>query len=127
MRIPSYLLLDARLSKPIKLSGILASISIFTTILMANGFPLSWVALWPAAFSALPTSAFLFLSSLRVIASVEKSRRRSQERMGAYAPSINEKLDDLSRELEELEDEMARLDSKVCTRTVSRRAPMRLA
>jgi hypothetical protein len=61
MWIPSLSMTDTRLFVALKLSGVLASLCVVSTILMANAFPLSWVALWPGAFSVLPIAVFLYL------------------------------------------------------------------
>jgi len=110
--------------RALKLWSVLASICVAATILLANAFPLSWVAVWPRAFSVLPVAVLLFLSSLRIIASVEKlilagrwmfnqSRRHSQPALGTSTPSLNEKLDGVSQELEELRRIAEELDWRV--------------
>ena|ERR1700682_1478223 len=109
--------------RALKLWSVLASICLVATILLAKAFPASWIAVWPGALSVQPSLAFLYLASLRMIASVEKlilarsrmlarSRRHSEGGLGA-SPSLNERLNGLSREVDELKRIAEELDWKV--------------
>jgi hypothetical protein len=108
----------------LRLWGILASICIFGTILIANAYPLSWVAVWPGTLSVLTIVVFLYLVSLRITALVEKlilagrrmigrPRRRSEGKLEASSPSLNESVDGLSHEVDELRRIAEELDWKM--------------
>jgi hypothetical protein len=107
--------------RSLKVWGVLASICVVVTILLAKAFPLSWIALWPAAFSVLSTVVYLCLALLRIIASfgkliitgkrmLDQSRRNSHNWLDAYSPAPNEKLDGLSQEVDELRRIAEQLD-----------------
>lgn len=96
------------------------SICVVVTILLADAFPLSWVALWPAAFTL--GVSLIFLSSLVVepvknlvvtVWRVIRSRRHFEDALGAYTSYLHDNLDGLSREIELLERRAAELNSKV--------------
>jgi hypothetical protein len=102
--------------RELELWGVLASLCVLGTVLIANGFPQSWIALWPAAISVIPVAVFLFYLSEMALDEFGRwmhSRRHIEDAMSAYAASLNLQLDGLSREIEGLKCELEETHGKV--------------
>jgi hypothetical protein len=119
--------------RSLKLWGVLASICVVVTILLANAFPLDWVAVWPGAFSVIPGAVFVYYLSLLVFRELKnlsvvwwklfRSRRHFEEALEGYTSSLDLQLDGLSREVNELRRNAEELDWKA--KQIPRQAPHR--
>jgi hypothetical protein len=109
--------------RALKLWGVLASISVVITILLANAFPLDWVAVWPGAFSVIPGAVFVYYLSLLAFRELKnlsvvccrliRSRRHFEDALEGYISSLDLQLDGLESELNQLRLIAAELDWKV--------------
>jgi hypothetical protein len=109
--------------RALKLWGVLASICLVATILLANAFPLSWTAVWPGAFSLIPDAVLMYYLSLPVFKELKnlsavcwklvRSRRYFEEGVEGYTSSLDFQLDGLEGELDQLRIIAAELDWKV--------------
>ena len=135
MRITFHPRTAIRLSASLKWWGVLASICVLGTILVANAYPLSWIALWPATVSVVPIAVFLFHVSVLMFGLLGKlivlglrrirSRRHFEDALHTYTTSLDHQLNGLSREVEELKRTAEGLEWKVKilpTRSESKRA-----
>jgi hypothetical protein len=107
----------------LKYWGILASICVFATIIVASAFPLDWVAVWPAAVSLIPSTIFLYYLSpvafrelKRLIAvcwKLIRSRRHFEDALKGYTSSLDLQLDGIDGEIKQLCIIAAELDWKM--------------
>lgn len=109
----------------------LSAICIFGTILVANIYALSFVELWPAASilgASLISLFFLVLGPAKTCVEVWRIVRSChdfEDGGQAHTSLLNLQVDDLRRELEELQSEMEQLRRKVYVNSNARKLTAR--
>lgn len=109
--------------RALKLWGVLTSICVLVTVLLANAFPWEWVAVWPGALSVISGAVFLNYLTLPTVTELKnlsvvcwkliRSRRHFEDALEGYTSTLDLQLDGLEDELKLLRLIAAELDWKV--------------
>jgi hypothetical protein len=109
--------------RELKLWGVLASLCLVVTVLLANAFPLDWVAVWPAAFSAISSAVCLYYVSLPVFRELKnltvvcwrliRPGRHFGYGLDGYSSSLDLQLDGLEGDVKQMKLIAAELNWKV--------------